>query len=144
MLAHCSGQEGVVQPSQEQAPGGQNTGATDCLSTSFLGLVNLGVSPAEPQLNQSDLCKSAGSERELQEIRGKGNNQSVKGRQSNTYVHCSCCSPAHFSLRFLSPGVETGWVLERGGLDSRPRKAAAVGCEETAWRTMEIHNRKSL
>lgn len=94
--------------------------------------------------SQSDLCKSAGSERELQEIRGKCNNQSVKGRQSNTYVHCSCCSPAHFSLRFLSPGVERGWVLERGGLDSRPRKAAAVGCEETAWRTMEIHDRKSL
>ena len=38
MLADCSGQEGVIQPSQEQAPGGQNTGATDCLSTSFLGL----------------------------------------------------------------------------------------------------------
>lgn len=39
-----------------------------------------------------------------------------------------------------------GWVLERVGLDSRPRKATAVGCEETAWRnrTMEIHNRKSL
>ena len=29
---------------------------------------------------QSDLCKSAGSERELQEIRGECNNQSVKGR----------------------------------------------------------------
>ena len=37
-------------------------------------------------------------------------------------------------------------MLERGGLDSRPRKVTAVGCEETAWRnrTMEIHNRKSL
>lgn len=47
---------------------------------------------------------------------------------------------------FLSPGVEGGWVLERGGLDSRPRKATAVGCGETAWRdrNMEIHNRKSL
>ena len=32
---------------------------------------------------------------------------------------------------FLSPGVEGGWVLERGGLDSRPRKATAVGCGET-------------
>ena len=48
VLAHCSGQEGVVQPSQEQAPGGQSTGATDCLSTSFFGTVNLGVSPAGP------------------------------------------------------------------------------------------------